>query len=95
MKRIFIRIAAITVGMELLMATAIYTRGWPLAEPLFRLATIWELPTLLLHVPAIAALQSVGLCCGYMNSLVIGDQYFDVGFGSYAPMTLRGTLILS
>ena len=84
----------VVVALEIVMAVAIYLRGYPGLEPFFRLATIWELPIVVLHAPAVVALTSLGMCCGYANDLVLGDHWFNVGSGSYNPMTLRGTMIL-
>jgi len=90
MTRSILRIAIVALSVETLMAASIYVRGFPSSEGLFGAPTAWEEPISLVHGPAILTLAGVGLCCGYYNGIVLGDEYFE----GHIPMTLLGTVML-
>ena len=52
---------------------------------------LWERILGWFHLPGAGLLGQLGLCCGYVNGLVITDSYLN----GHAPMTLLGVTLLA
>jgi len=90
--RRFVRITAILLSVEVVLAALVLVRGFPyFGSSLISSASLWELPVAAFHLPGIQALSAVGLCCGFTNGLVLKHTIV----GGHIPMRIAGTTILA
>ena len=94
-------ISAVTViaVLEIAPATVLLVRGFPYMPSVTGSAFLagrpsvstWSEAAAKSQLPGVALLSAGGLCCGYTNGMIIGDEFYN----GYTPMTLIGILYLA